>query len=165
MGGRPLLKLSKCIHPSFSLPHTQDIHPWGLKKRKDIRKHSCLSIDVHTRTHIHTHSEKTERERERDASQDLSLSTATSSHLQEYDIFDTHTGPFSSCCSVISPWQPLPPFLPPPFPPPIAIPLSLPVHPLSSSLFLFFLKNRCCLRYYLCYTNQINGRHSFLKKW
>lgn len=28
---------------------------------------------------------------------------------------------------------------------------------------LLFLKNRRCLRYYLCYTNQINGRHSFLK--
>lgn len=26
-----------------------------------------------------------------------------------------------------------------------------------------FLINWCCLRYYLCHTNQINGRHSFLK--
>lgn len=34
------------------------------------------------------------------------------------------------------------------------------------SLFYFFpsfLINWCCLRYYLCHTNQINGRHSFLK--
>lgn len=34
----------------------------------------------------------------------------------------------------------------------------------SFSIFFFrFDKNRCCLRY-LCYTNQINGRHSFEKK-
>lgn len=36
-------------------------------------------------------------------------------------------------------------------------------HPLCFSFFHSFLINWCCLRYYLCHTNQINGRHSFLK--
>lgn len=31
-------------------------------------------------------------------------------------------------------------------------------------IIFFFSKNGCCLRYYLCYTNQINRRHSFLKR-
>lgn len=52
-------------------------------------------------------------------------------------------------------------FLPPTHSHPIALP---PQTILSSfPFFLLFLINWCCLRYYLCYTNQINGRHSFLK--
>lgn len=42
---------------------------------------------------------------------------------------------------------------------------ALPLHMILSSFFFSpsFLINWCCLRYYLCHTNQINGRHSFLK--
>lgn len=48
-------------------------------------------------------------------------------------------------------------------PPPIHFHPS--IHPpLSLSFFYFLLLNRCCLRYYLCYTNQINRRHSFFLK-
>ncbi|RVE60584.1 hypothetical protein OJAV_G00182550 [Oryzias javanicus] len=60
---------------------------------------------------------------------------------------NTHWGPASSCCTVSLPSPPTS-FHTSSCPPP------------SSPLSFLFL-NRCCLRYYLCYTNQINRRHFF----